>query len=149
MNSARSLYAATVVVVVGIYQLQVAAQPTTIPVMADRLQTMLIRNTLTAVNHGIITGNFTVLRDLATDNFRHENQAGDLAAMFAPLRQQKLDLSPTLITDPQLTRVDSSPDILKLTGVFPTRPRQVEFTLGYKRVERGWMIDEIAIHVAP
>ncbi|MEO8493924.1 MAG: hypothetical protein ABI614_02560 [Planctomycetota bacterium] len=63
-------------------------------------QVMLIRNTLTAVNHGNITGNYTVLRDLSGDGFRKLNTAANLGATFANLRQQQLDLSPILVIEP-------------------------------------------------
>ena len=38
---------------------------------------------LIAVNHGNLTGNYTVLRDLGSDRFRQQNDAARLAAVFA------------------------------------------------------------------
>ncbi len=161
MKSLSVLGAMIVTIAFGTRVLQVAAHSpesdasataatADFPAPADRMQTMLIRNTLTAVNHGVLTGNYTVLRDLATESFRQVNQAGDLAARFAPLRKQKLDLSPTLITEPQLVRAaETTTDHLKLVGLFPTRPRRIEFTLLFQRANGGWMIHEIAINVAP
>lgn len=113
-------------------------------------QLMLIRNTLTLVNHGNLTGNYTVLRDLATAQFRQRNTAADLAATFANLRQEKLDLSPVLVIQPQLTHL---PEIvggrLQLAGFFPTRPQAVQFALAFQQVEAGWMIDEVSLRIAP
>src|SRR5436190_23746072 len=71
-------------------------------VLDPAAQLMLIRNTITLVNHGNLTGNYTVVRDLASDDFRKRSSAAELAATFANLRQQKLDLSPILVIDPQL-----------------------------------------------
>jgi hypothetical protein len=113
-------------------------------------QLMLIRNTLALVNHGNLTGNYTVLRDLASARFRQRNTAADLAATFANLRQQKLDLSPILVIQPQLTQPpEIVGDRLQLTGLFATRPQAVQFALMFQRVEAGWMIDEVSLRVAP
>jgi hypothetical protein len=119
------------------------------PAPANRLQTMLIRNALVAVNHGMLTGNYTVVRDLATESFRKLYQAGDLSAAFDPLRKQKIDLSPVLVTEPLLVRatVDEAAGRLQLEGFFPTRPRPIEFVLIFQRVDGGWMIDELALSV--
>jgi hypothetical protein len=111
---------------------------------------MLIRNSLTLVNHGNLTGNYTVLRDLASENFRQRNTASDLASTFANLRQQKLDLSPILVIEPQLSQPPSeiAPGRLQLVGQFPTRPQAVQFALVFQQLPAGWMIDEISLRVA-
>lgn len=115
-------------------------------------QVMLIRNTIVAVNHGNITGNYTVLRDLASEQFRKKNTAADLAKTFATLRKLRFDLSPILITEPQLTQQpieDKLHNRLQLVGYFLTRPQAVQFTLIFQRVEKGWMIDEISLAITP
>jgi hypothetical protein len=113
-------------------------------------QLMLIRNTLALVNHGNLTGNYTVLRDLASARFRERNTAADLAATFAGLREQKLDLSPVLVIQPQLARPpELVGDRLQFAGVFPTQPQAVQFALAFQQVAGGWMIDEISLRVAP
>ena len=127
---------------------RIAAQQ---PPWDQAAQLMLIRNTLTLVNHGNLTGNYTVLRDLASENFRRRYTAADLAATFANLRQQKLDLSPILVIDPQLPQppAEVAPGRWQLVGSFPTRPQSVQFALVFVRVEAGWMIDEVSLRVAP
>ncbi len=114
-------------------------------------QAMLIMNTLTAVNHGNITGNYTVLRDLASERFRRQNTAGDLATTFANLRKQKLDLSPILVTKPQLTQRPAQDQYgrMQLVGYFPTRPQAVQFGLVFQKINGGWVIDEITVDIAP
>jgi hypothetical protein len=162
MTRCRTIGAALIIFAASMHQRQALAQsfevtPTSytvasdMPVPANRMQTMLLRNALAAVNQGILTGNFTVLRDLSTDCFRRSNQAGDLAAKFAPLRQQKIDLSPTLIIDPQLERaaIDPNTGLLQLVGFFPTKPRRIDFAFEFERVNGGWMINQIAINAAP
>src|SRR4029079_4866954 len=94
---------------------------------------------------------YTVLRDLASENFRHRNTARDLAGTFANLRQQKLDLSPILVIDPQLAEAprEIAPGRLQMVGHFPTRPQAVQFALVYHRVGSGWLIDEVSLRVSP
>lgn len=113
-------------------------------------QEMLIRNTIVAVNHGMITGNYTVLRDLSSTNFRRSNTAGSLANTFAGLKQQQLDLSPVLVTPVTLVQpahLDRTGQQMKLVGFFATRPQAVVFSLAFRVVDGGWMIDEITISV--
>jgi len=114
-------------------------------------QIMLIRNTITLINHGNLTGNYTVVRDLASEDFRRRNSAAELAATFANLRQQKFDLSPILVIDPQLAEPprEIAPGRLQMIGHFPTRPQVVQFALVFQRVGAGWMIDEVSLRVAP
>ena len=114
-------------------------------------QVMLIRNTITLINHGNLSGNYTVVRDLASEDFRRRNSAAELAATFANIRQQKLDLSPILVIDPQLAEPprEIAPGRLQMIGQFPTRPQAVQFALVFQRVAAGWMIDEISLRVAP
>jgi len=115
-------------------------------------QVMLIKNTIVAVNHGNLTGNYTVLRDLASARFREQNTAADLAITFANLRQQQLDLSPILVAEPQLTQKpaeDQFRDRLQLVGYFATLPQAVRFALIFQHIRGGWVIDEISVAIAP
>ena len=102
-------------------------------------------------NHGNITGNYTVMRDLGSDAFRERNKASDLADTFAELRRQRFDLSPTLVTHPQLAQ-DAAVDQfgrLHLVGFFGTRPQAVRFSIFFQPVNGGWMIDEVAVAIVP
>ena len=123
-----------------------AAQAPFAPRQGD-VEAMLVKNALTAVNHGNITGNYTVLRDLGSAGFREKNSAAQLAAIFQNLRQQKVDLSPILVLDPQFIQAPALNPAgqLQLVGFFPTRPLQVRFALAFQRVEGGWMIDTLSV----
>jgi len=115
-------------------------------------QVMLIKNTIVAVNHGNLTGNYTVLRDLASERFRQQNTASDLAGTFANLREKKMDLSPILVTEAKLTQAPAEDKFrgrFQLVGYFPTRPQAVQFNLIFQHVQGGWMIDEISVAIAP
>lgn len=135
----------------GVFGGRAAAQePAGIPDSAG--QVMLIKNTLVALNHANMTGNYTVLRDLAGKRFQQQNKPADLAATFANLRKQKLDLSPILVSEPKLTRPPATDQIrgrLQLVGYFPTRPQAVRFALIFQSVSGGWVIDEISVSLAP
>ena len=126
------------------------AQAPSVPGYAG--QVMLIKNTIVAVNHGNITGNYTVLRDLASERFRKQNTASDLATTFASMRKQKLDLSPILVTEPQLTQQPAEDKFrgrLQLVGYFSTRPQAVRFALIFQHIQGGWVIDEISVAIGP
>ena len=85
---------------------------------------MLVKNALTAVNHGNLTGNYTVLRDLGAPAFRERNSAAQLAAIFQSLRDNKIDMSPILLMNPQFTEQPALNQAgqLQLVGFFPTAP---------------------------
>ena len=112
---------------------------------------MLIKNALTAVNHGNLTGNYTVLRDLGSERFRQQNDAAKLAAAFANQRAQHFDLSPILLLEPAITgrSADEISGRVQLAGSFATTPHAVHFSCIFQRTDRGWCIDEIAIGLQP
>lgn len=145
----RTLTVLTLLAVCLAYDDTAAQAPVALPDYPG--QVMLIKNTLTAVNHGNLTGNYTVLRDLASERFRRRNTAADLATTFAKLRQQKLDLSPILVTEPRLTERPATDQQhrLQLVGYVPTRPQAVRFALIFQQINGGWVIDEISVAVAP
>ena len=134
-----------VIVVAAVVQTAVSQSPP--PPRPGDVEAMLVKNVLTAVNHGNITGNYTVLRDLGSAGFREKNTASQLATIFRNLREQKVDLSPVLILDPQFTQAPALNQAgqLELVGFFPTQPLQVRFGLAFQRVEAGWMIHTISI----
>jgi hypothetical protein len=115
------------------------------------IQEMLIKNALTAVNHGNLTGNYTVLRDLGGPAFRERNSDARLATIFQKLREQKSDLSPILVLQPVYTEqpaIDRAGE-LNLVGYFPTQPLQIQFRLAFQHVGNGWMIDTVSIGTSP
>jgi len=112
---------------------------------------LLIRSTIIAVNQANQTGNYTVLRELASPRFRKGNSKAQLAKIFAALRKRNLDLTPIMFFDPKLV---TAPDIdasgmLRLTGFMPTQPEQVLFDLAFESVEGKWRLFGIAIDVQP
>ena len=117
------------------------------PPRPGNLEVMLVKNALTAVNQGNLTGNYTVLRDLGSAAFREKNSAAKLSTIFQNLRERKFDLSPILVLDPQFTQAPAMNQAgqLQLVGFFPTQPLQVRFALAFQRVEAGWMIETLSV----
>jgi hypothetical protein len=97
---------------------------------------VMIHNTLLALNHANLTGNYSVLRDLATPSFQAANSPAQLAESFADLRKRKIDLSPIVLFQPKLVRQPAIDEkgLLRLVGFFDTRPEQVQFELLYAEV---------------
>jgi len=108
---------------------------------------MLVKNALAAVNHANLTGNYTVLRDLGSPSFRERNPASKLAEVFGRLREQRTDLSPILVMDPQFTEPPTINDAghLQMAGYFPSQPLQVHFRLVFQMVAGGWAIETLAV----
>lgn len=127
----------------------VAQQPASnVNTEARKLAQLLIKNALISVNQGNLTGNYTVLRDLASPGFRERNSASDLGSIFANLRKQKIDLSPIVLLDPVITQSKFSKEQnqLRLAGYFPSEPVQIQFDLIFQMANPGgWMIHGISI----
>ncbi len=117
---------------------------------SELLSSVLIKSTLTALNHGNITGNYTVLRELGSPVFKENYRAADLATSFATLRNQKVDLSPVLLMTPQLLKpaFQDQEGRLHLQGFCSLLNQQrVDFHLVYQTVASGWLIEHISIGV--
>ena len=110
---------------------------------------MMIRTTLIALNQANQTGNYSVLRDLATPQFQAMNSDARLAEIFGALRQRNLDLSPLIFFDPQLVREPAFEPggVLRLTGLIPTTPEHILFDMGFERVGDQWRLSAIVIDV--
>src|SRR5262249_35765880 len=112
---------------------------------------ILVKNALLAVNQGNLTGNYTVLRDLASPGFREKNSAADLAAIFQNLRQQKIDLSPVVALEPVLSEPRVSADgQIALEGYFEAQQMRINFQLVFlKAPTNGWMIHGVSLNAVP
>ena len=107
----------------------------------------LIRSTLLTLNDANRSGNYTVLRDLASPAFQQRNTAADLAAIFTDLRRRNFDLYAVAILPP---RLDAPPALdrngmLRLTGTFPTRPLAIRFDLLFQVVDGQWRLFGISV----
>jgi hypothetical protein len=107
----------------------------------------LIRSTLLTLNDANRSGNYSVLRDLAAPDLQARNTAADLGQIFADLRRRNFDLFAVALIGPQLTAAPAldARKMLRLTGVFPTRPRLINFDLKFQLVSGQWRLFAIAV----
>jgi hypothetical protein len=127
---------------------QPAAQSPKVGVPDDLALLILIRTTLIALNQADLTGNYSVLRDIAAPGFQQANNPAQLATIFADLRNRKIDLSPIAVVEPKLTRPAFVNDsgMLRITGFFPTKPEQVNFDLAFLPIEGQWRLFGISVN---
>ncbi|WP_188790249.1 hypothetical protein [Salipiger pallidus] len=107
----------------------------------------LVRDVLTAINHGNWTGNYTVLRDYASRDFAEVNDPTRLAGLFTALREAGLDMMPILVVEPTLlqTEVSARGDQIRLTGYFPTEPQHFSFDMVFVNESRRWLLFDISV----
>lgn len=101
---------------------------------------------MAAVDHANKTGNYSVLRDLGSPGFQANNNAATLAASFAQLRQQRVDLSDTLLLAPiyDFTPQIVAPGLMRMRGSFGMRPTAILFDLLYEWND-GWRLEGVAL----
>jgi hypothetical protein len=111
---------------------------------------ILIRSTLLSLNDALRTGNYTVLRDLASPSFREANNAGQLHQVFSGLSAQRIDLSAVAILAPKLPQPPSidQDKRLHIAGYFPGEPVRLDFGLVYEAVASQWRLFGISVNPA-
>ncbi|MGR3502624.1 hypothetical protein [Pseudaestuariivita sp.] len=118
------------------------------PSSVDRsFATALIRDILTAINHGNWTGNYTVLRDYSSRDFSDRNDPTRLAGLFAPVRERGIDMLPILVTEPEILSVQTArrDTQMRLTGYFPLQPEHISFDLVLVQENRRWLLLEVSV----
>lgn len=111
---------------------------------------VLIYNSLIALNHANLTGNYSVLRDLAAPEFQKLNSPKQLKATFADMRARNVNLSPIVLYQPKLVRDAAIDDkgFLRMAGFYETKPLQVHFNLVFRPVAAVWRLFEISVWTA-
>ena len=112
---------------------------------------ILVRRTLLTLNDANLSGNYTVMRDLAAPGFQSVNNAAKLAEIFVNLRSRGIDLAPVMYFDPKLVR---EPEIgpngmLRVSGFIPSQPEQVNFDMMFQPIEGRWRLFGIAVNTSP
>ena len=118
-------------------------------VPSDDVLLILIRATLSALDQANVTGNYTVLRDMAAPGFKQANSAEKLAKVFA--NRRNVDFAPILVIEPKLYRKAeiTSGGMLRITGFFPTDPERINFDLFFQPVQGRWQLFGISINTVP
>ena len=106
---------------------------------------IMIRTTLIALHQANVTGNYSVLRDLAAPSFQQANRVEQLSAAFAELRTRGGDIAPIVLAVPTLSRPPAIDEkgMLRLTGHFDTKPHELHFDLVFQAVDGFWRLDAI------
>lgn len=126
--------------------------PAPLTVAAPDIQTVdkLVWSTVAAIDHGNVTGNYSVLRDLGAPAFQANNNAATLAGVFAQVRNERIDLSNTLLLAPSY---EFPPGIvngmLRARGAFGLRPTAIRFDLLYANVAGRWQLFGVAVVPVP
>jgi hypothetical protein len=127
-----------------------ASAAATLLVPNDRGLFVLIQNSLIALNHAILTQNYSVLRDLAAPGFQKLNSPKQLSVSFADLRVRNINLSSIVLYQPKLVGnplIDNK-GFLRMTGFFETSPLQIHFDLVFQPVSAVWRLFEISVWTA-
>jgi len=89
-----------------------------------------------------------VLRDLGAPSFQN-NTAARLAEIFAKQRSDNLDLSGVAAIDPQLSLLPQieANGLMRMAGLFPSVPSQVNFELAFAPVNGQWRLFGISVSI--
>lgn len=128
-------------------QAQQAAAPSAVPVPNELELSKLIWTTMAAVDHANLSGNYSVLRDLAAPGFQMNNDPARLTQIFASLRTSGVDLSNTLLLAPTYAMPPrlEQPGLLRVKGMFGLRPSAVAFDFYYQWVNGRWRMFGVSI----
>jgi hypothetical protein len=131
---------------------QAAPPPPSIqPVPTELELAKLIWGTMVAVEQANVSGNYSVLRDMASPSFQQLNDPARLAQIFAEIRASRIDLSNTLLLAP--TYVGTPQQIedgaFGVRGYFGLRPTAVGFELYYQWVNGRWRLYGIGLNPQP
>ena len=108
----------------------------------------MVWSTMLAIDQANRSGNYSVLRDLGAPGFQTNNDAAQLAGIFASLRQQDVDLANTILLTPTYTAPPAmaAADVLRLRGQFGLRPTAINFDLYYQWTSGRWKLFGVAIN---
>ncbi len=111
---------------------------------------ILIRASLVALSQANVTNNYTVLNALGSATFRTANPPQQLATIFAPFRTNRIDLSPVVYLNPQLSvQPKLENGRMRLVGIFPSRPMQVNFDLSFEPDQGSWKLFGLGVNLTP
>jgi hypothetical protein len=128
-------------------QAQQAVPVSSVPVPDELEMSKLIWTTMAAVDHANLSGNYSVLRDLAAPGFQMANDPAKLTQIFTSLRLSGVDLSNTLLLGPTYTMPPrlEQPGLLRVKGLFGLRPTAIAFDLYFQWVNGRWRLFGVSI----
>ena len=154
-SAAFSLPAAMLVALASPAQAQsgAAAPPpvAAMPVPGDLELAKLVWSTIVAIDHANQSGNYSVLRDISSPAFQIANDPSRLAQIFASLRENRIDLSNSLLLAPVYNgpaQVGAG-NVLRVRGSFGLRPTAVAFDFEFQWYNGKWRLFGVAISPMP
>ena len=128
-----------------------AAPIATMPVPSDLELAKLIWSTLAAIDHANQSGNYSVLRDISSPAFQIANDPSRLAQIFASLRENRVDLSNSLLLAPVYNGAPQvgAGNVLRVRGSFGLRPTAVAFDFEFQWYNGKWRLFGVAISPLP
>lgn len=147
VGAAFALSMGSTIAAIDVAAQESTAPPTSLQPVPDRLTlSKLIWSTMAAVDHANKSGNYSVLRDMASPAFQAANNPAALVMTFSGLRQSNLDLSNTLLLAPTYSRAPTVTNgVLEIQGYFGLRPTAIVFTFQYQWVGGQWKLFSIGI----
>jgi hypothetical protein len=119
------------------------------PVLPSELQlALMVKSTLLGFNDANNTGNYSVLRDLASPEFQQANTAARLYEIFRAERERKNDIAAIMALNPTLRAAVDKQGVLQVGGFFPSRPLQVNFLVAYRAVDDRWKLHALGVVTA-
>ncbi|MEZ5850529.1 MAG: hypothetical protein R3D68_07770 [Hyphomicrobiaceae bacterium] len=117
------------------------------PMPNARQTAVLIQTFMVALSQASLTNNYTVLNGLGAPSFQKENSPEKLSRLFAGFRNGTVDLTPIIVLSPVLVRPpDFTPEKqLRLTGYYPTAPKQIHFELLLQPIDNVWRLFGISV----
>ena len=107
----------------------------------------LARSTLMALNDANRTGNYSVLRDLASPAFQSVNSPAALARIFEGLRREHVDLSVAALVAPvwDAPPAFSRDGLYRIAGHYRAGRHLVRFSLAFVLIDESWRLIEIGV----
>lgn len=133
-----------------IQPLSVIPPASALPVPSQLDLSKMLWSTMMAVDHANRSGNYSVLRDMASQGFQINNTAATLAQVFVGLREGRVDLSNTVLVPPTYAEAPRMVDqtVLQVRGYFQIRPNAIFFDVYYVWEQGMWKLHGIDIQPA-
>ncbi|WP_216820549.1 hypothetical protein [Synechococcus sp. BDU 130192] len=118
---------------------------------SDRLLLLsLLKSTLIAVNNANLTGNYSVLKELAAPAFQAQFSLTNLADVFAPMRRRGSNIAVITQLEPVFSEQPTFDEqgILRMRGAFPTNPNTA-FNLAYAQIDGRYRLVSLYVDILP